>query len=244
VKAREFDRERRAEWGRLAAFADRFDRRGQGSFNPNEVLEYVGLYRRATSDLARARTQKAHPEIVAYLNALVGRVHLQIYATRSDRRGAIVEYFRRGFPEAIRRNFRWVTASSLFLLIPAVAAWIAVEAHPPLARVFTPPGYMDHMEQMFGRGFGEEGRSPGQAAMGTSFYIFNNVQVSFLAFAFGIFFGLGSLYILAMNGAILGGVAATVRQHGLTENFWSFVSSHAPWSKRAARRAACSLAWS
>lgn len=219
-------RERREEWERLTALADRFDRKGKTSLTANELLEYASLYRRAVSDLARARTRKAHPETIDYLNRLLGRVHLQIYTTRSSRGDAIREYFARGFPEAIRRNARWVTASALFLLLPAAAAWLAVEAHPPLARVFTPPGYLDRMDEAFGSGFGEEGRSAGQAALGTTFYIVNNVQVSFFAFATGMLFGLGTLYILAMNGAILGGVGAAVRQHGISENFWSFVAPH------------------
>jgi uncharacterized membrane protein SpoIIM required for sporulation len=219
-------RERRDEWNRLTELADRFDRKGKASLTANELLEYTSLYRRAVSDLARARTRKAHLETIDFLNHLLGRVHLQIYTTRSSRGDAIKEYFLRGFPQAIRRNAKWVTASALFLLLPAAAAWLAVEAHPPLARVFTPPGYLDHLDEAFGADFGSEGRSAGEAALGTTFYIVNNVQVSFFAFATGMLFGLGSLYILAMNGAILGGVAAAVRQNGVTENFWSFVAPH------------------
>jgi len=226
MKDSPFVRSRQAEWSRLAVYADRFERHGKSSLKSKEILEFVSLYRRATSDLARARTLKAHPEVVAYLNQLVGRIHLQVYTTRSMRWDLILDYFRRGFPEAIRRNFRWVAASALVLLLPAIGAYIAVEANPALARVFSPKGYVEQMDDAFGSTFGKEGRSPGFAAVGTSFYIFNNVQVSFFAFATGLFFGLGSLYFLAVNGAILGGVASIIRQNGLTYNFWSFVAPH------------------
>jgi uncharacterized membrane protein SpoIIM required for sporulation len=63
-------------------------------------------------------------------------------------------------------------------------------------------------------------------ALATSFYITNNVRVSFLAFALGALLGLGSVYILAMNGMIVGGVGAVIGLHGLSYNFWSFVASH------------------
>jgi uncharacterized membrane protein SpoIIM required for sporulation len=226
MKDSPFVRARQADWSRLAAYADRFEKKGKSSLKSKEILEFVSLYRRATSDLARARTLKAHPEVVGYLNHLVGRIHLQIYTARSMRWDLILDYFRRGFPEAIRSNFRWVAASILLLFGPAVAAYVAVEANPALARVFSPPGYVDQIDEAFGSGFGEKGRSPGAAALGTSFYIFNNVQVSFMCFATGIFFGLGSLYFLAVNGAILGGIASIIRQNGLTHNFWSFVAPH------------------
>jgi uncharacterized membrane protein SpoIIM required for sporulation len=59
-----------------------------------------------------------------------------------------------------------------------------------------------------------------------TFYVTNNVQVSFVAFALGMTFGLGTLYILVQNGFILGVTLALVRHLGSTTNFLGFVSSH------------------
>ncbi|MBI4565541.1 MAG: stage II sporulation protein M [Planctomycetes bacterium] len=222
-----FLRERQGEWTRLAEYADRLERKGPASLSSQEILDFVALYRRATSDLARARTLKVGSDVVDRLNRLVGRIHFHIYTAPSLPAERILRYFTNGFPQAVRRNRRWVAASAALFLIPALAAFAAVESNPALAFVFSVgPEYVRQLDEQFGSSFGVEGPSPGAAAMGTSLYIFNNVQVSFLAFACGVFFGLGSAYILALNGAILGGVTAVVGQYGLSGNFWSFVAPH------------------
>ncbi|MBM3290298.1 MAG: stage II sporulation protein M, partial [Candidatus Hydrogenedentes bacterium] len=47
----------------------------------------------------------------------------------------------------------------------------------------------------------------GEKAMGTSFYIANNVRVSILAMALGISWGIGTALVLFTNGVMLGAVS-------------------------------------
>jgi uncharacterized membrane protein SpoIIM required for sporulation len=54
----------------------------------------------------------------------------------------------------------------------------------------------------------------------------NNISVTFLAFAFGMTFGLGTVYIMAFNGLLLGALAGLCHIHGLDAAFWSFVLPH------------------
>ena len=54
----------------------------------------------------------------------------------------------------------------------------------------------------------------------------NNIQVGFLAFAFGITLGLGTLYILAMNGMLLGALAALFAKHGYLYQFSALILPH------------------
>jgi len=210
-------KDRQGEWARLGGYADRL---AAGGLDAKDVGEFVRLYRRATSDLARARTLGVRSEVVDYLNRLVGRVHFQIYTTPSWRWSGIGGYFAAGFPQAVRRQWRWVVTAAALLLVPWALAYAAVQVDPPLGRVFAGPFY-DNIGH-----YDETGRTPGQVAAATSFYIFNNVQVSFLAFAFGALFGLGSACILMTNGATLGAMTALIAQHGQSGPFWSFVAAH------------------
>jgi uncharacterized membrane protein SpoIIM required for sporulation len=54
----------------------------------------------------------------------------------------------------------------------------------------------------------------------------HNVSVTFLVFAAGITFGIGTIYLLALNGLLLGTVAALCMKHKLALEFWSFVLPH------------------
>jgi uncharacterized membrane protein SpoIIM required for sporulation len=220
-----FLKRHRPQWLRLEGLAARLDGKGE-PLSGGDLFTLVSLYRKSTGDLARARLLKVHPDVIDYLNHLVGRVHFLLYAPPPYPWRKIFEFFLSGFPSAVRRQRRLVLGATLLLLLPAIAAYWAVEVEPALGASFAPPGYIDQIEKAFGQTFGKEMRASGMNALATSFYILNNVQVSFLAFSTGIFLGFGSAYVLVLNGIILGGVGAVIRQHHLSHNFWSFVSSH------------------
>ena len=54
----------------------------------------------------------------------------------------------------------------------------------------------------------------------------NNIQVAFLAFAGGILFGLGTLYVLIQNGIMLGAVAGLAIGAGNGRPFFELVLAH------------------
>jgi uncharacterized membrane protein SpoIIM required for sporulation len=54
----------------------------------------------------------------------------------------------------------------------------------------------------------------------------NNLTVSFVTFASGITFGLGTFYYLFFNGMMLGVVGAACHQYGMSLALWSFVAAH------------------
>jgi uncharacterized membrane protein SpoIIM required for sporulation len=54
----------------------------------------------------------------------------------------------------------------------------------------------------------------------------NNIQVAFLAFAGGVLFGLGTVYVLVSNGLSLGAVLGAAQFYGVAPLLWSFISPH------------------
>jgi uncharacterized membrane protein SpoIIM required for sporulation len=217
LKETRFLRKSRADWSRLEAFAARL-----GSLDSKELLEFISLYRKATSDLARARTLGARSDVVDYLNQLVGRIHFQVYTTPGWSSRRFLRFFTHWLPQTFRRCKAHVIAATLLLVLPAVAGYIAVGADPALIRVFAPPQFVELIDR-----YGTiEQRGPGEMSAYTSFYIVNNVTVSFLTFTSGLLLGLGSFYNLVKNGAILGAMLAAVGQAGATRPFVSFISAH------------------
>jgi uncharacterized membrane protein SpoIIM required for sporulation len=220
-----FVRRRKLDWDRLEEYAARLDGKGE-RMSGRDLFDVISLYRRVSGDLARARTLEVRPDLIAYLNGLVGRMHFRLYTARTYPMGKLGGFFTAGFPQAVRRSGRYVLAATLLLLVPAVAAYLAVRLRPEWGPVFAPPGYAQMAEQAFGNDFGEKARAGGTNALMHSFYIVNNTRVAILAFGTGIFLGLGSILVTAYNGLLVGGVAALVQQKGLGGNFWAFVSSH------------------
>jgi uncharacterized membrane protein SpoIIM required for sporulation len=58
------------------------------------------------------------------------------------------------------------------------------------------------------------------------YYIRHNIGIAFQCFAGGLFAGVGTIFYLAYNGAVIGGVAGYVTEKGLGEAFYSFVVTH------------------
>ncbi len=219
-----FLRQNRGDWARLEAYEARLGGKGP-ALTGDELFAFVSLYRKVAGDLARARMLQLRPDTIDYLNGLVGQVHLRVYASKPYPFRRVLDFYRSLLPRTVRRLWRYVAASTALLVVPALAAWVAVSVNPHLATSFVPAAYVDHVDEMFGKSFGQ-GRAPGMDALMASFYIVNNIQVSFWAFALGVFLGLGSAFILVNNGMVVGGVAAVIHQAGLSSNFWSFVAGH------------------
>ena len=64
------------------------------------------------------------------------------------------------------------------------------------------------------------------APMASSSLMTHNISVTFLIFASGITFGVGTFYLLALNGLLIGTVAALCINHNLALEFWSFLLPH------------------
>jgi uncharacterized membrane protein SpoIIM required for sporulation len=54
----------------------------------------------------------------------------------------------------------------------------------------------------------------------------NNMSVSFTTFAFGITAGLGTIYMMAFNGLLIGVIGMACALSGMSLQLWSFVAPH------------------
>jgi uncharacterized membrane protein SpoIIM required for sporulation len=54
----------------------------------------------------------------------------------------------------------------------------------------------------------------------------NNIGVTFMVFAGGIFAGLPTIFMLFWNGMSVGIIATACAQHGMALDLWSFIAAH------------------
>lgn len=218
----QFVADRRPEWQRLEELLARA-RRGPHRLAAAEIEELGRLYRRSTSDLAIARRDFAGDAVAAYLEQLVGRAHPLLYRRPRGSSAGLARFVAAGFPRAFRRNASYTLAAFLLVAVPFALAFGATLLDPINGRILI--GARPFVEQV------ERGESwlvvPEQARpLMASFVWLNNAQVSFLAFAGGVLFGLGSVYVLVANGLSLGGVAGLAATYGLGSTLASFVAAH------------------
>jgi uncharacterized membrane protein SpoIIM required for sporulation len=217
---------RKARWERLETLVKALERGETRKLGASDLRDINRLYREATADLARLQAfSMEHPlpeELETYLNDLVGRAYGQIYRNPPPAWSSLWTFLRTTFPRTFRETWPWtLIALSVFGFGFAygLGASLTDEAFIPLV---VPPHLIQKVEG------GEVWFDSILAIkpLASSMIMTNNITVSFLAFALGITFGLGTLYLMAFNGLMVGTLAGLCHAHGLSIPFWSFVLPH------------------
>src|ERR1700716_740470 len=193
VRADEFVSRRRPEWDRLEQLLTRAGTSRIGGLLPTEVLSLAALYRRATADLARAKRDWRTEPVAGYLNGLVARGHAAVYRQGGNLGERIAVFYKRTLPQTYREAAPYLIAAALLLFGPALTAFIAVSLAPKLAYALVPAQIVQgvHNHQLWTQ------ISPDTRALMSGVIMTNNINVSILAFAFGVLLGLTTAYGIA-----------------------------------------------
>jgi uncharacterized membrane protein SpoIIM required for sporulation len=196
--------QKKDDWQRLEDLLGLLSGNSLRSLSRMEVREFGELYRRAAADLAIARAETRDPKLVNYLNSLVIRAHGKIYRADGEGKSVIAQFFSRDLPRAVQDNWVYIFIAFLTDVVFAAIAFALVFNNTEFVQVLGLEGIQASVES------GERWWLSLNKAneIGSSFIMANNIMVSFNAFAWGAFFGIGTLYILAYNGLHLGGVLA------------------------------------
>ncbi|MGF1596475.1 MAG: stage II sporulation protein M [Acidimicrobiales bacterium] len=211
----------RGDWNRLAALTAQVRGRPT-SLRPEEVDEFVDLYQRASSQLSFARNHYDDPALTAELTALVAGANSALYRRTASPAAIIRRFFAVSFPAAVWHIRRAVAVAALATLVPVavVGLWLAgneealAYAGPEAQRA----AYVDEDFEAY--------YSSAPAGQFATEVLVNNIQVSFLAYAAGILLGVGSVFILAYNGANLGVALALFIVAGEQPKFWGLILPH------------------
>ena len=220
-----FIRERKNAWQRLEDLLALLDRTSLRRLNREEVRELGRIYRRTASDLAIARAESRDPRLVNYLNSLVVRAHGRIYRAEAAEGGRRVrDFFARDFPRTFRRTWRYTFAAflafALFFAVGFLGTW-ADENFSELAGVH--PFFREFVIGAKTRWWQELNEA---SQVGSAGIMTNNITVTFMAFAFGAMLGVGSLYVMVVNGLSVGAVLALTYRAGYGHELLTFMSGH------------------
>jgi uncharacterized membrane protein SpoIIM required for sporulation len=218
-----FVRERKSAWQRLEHLLGRLDRSSLRRLHREEVGELGRIYRRTASDLAIARAESRDPRLVNYLNSLVIRAHGRIY--RADAQGGrrLLEFFTKSFPQTFRRTWRYTAIAFATFAALALVAYLGTWRDPEFsefAGIDPMFRYVINQKVHWWERLNEFNQ------VGSSFIMVNNIWVMFQAFALGALLGIGTLYAMAFNGAMIGAVLALTYRAGFGFDLVSFMVGH------------------
>jgi uncharacterized membrane protein SpoIIM required for sporulation len=220
-----FIRDGKSAWQRLEDLLALVDRSSLRRLHREEVRELGRIYRRTASDLAIARAESRDPRLINYLNSLVIRAHGRIY--RADAQGGrrIRNFFAKDLPQTFRRTWRYTALAFAVFWVFAAAGFVGTWRDPDFSEFAgVPPAFRHGINAKIH--WWEDLNEANQ--IGSSKILTNNIQVTFNAFALGAIFGIGTLYYMAFNGAMLGALFALVfrADTAFGFDFLSFVVGH------------------
>lgn len=228
-----FRREREGDW---QAFEDLIARLESGSLrrlSDADLLALPGLYRATLSSLSIARATSLDAALIDYLESLAMRGYFIIYGVRESRARRMLDFFRSGWPAAVRSIWIETLIIGTLVLLAALVSYWLVRTDPTWFSAFIDPNLAS-------------GRDPdadvatlrstifndGDSSEESGFHIFatflftHNSQVAITAFALGFAFGVPSMLLMFYQGLPLGALMAVFDRVGLGWDFGAWLSIH------------------
>jgi uncharacterized membrane protein SpoIIM required for sporulation len=224
MDARSWVRARAPLWQDLEAEVGRAQ--GRSRATTGEALRTLEAYRSLARDLASARELAPQGTATIALAAAYARLHMAV--SRPPRFGSSrwLTLFRDQIPAAARSVRAVALWIALLFACSALAGWWLVSTYPELVGLIASDRMISGVEQ--GHLWTDEIFNVVPSSV-LSIQIFsNNAVVATAAFCAGLFFGLGTFYMIALNGLMLGGLLAFTHQHGLALGLVRFILAHGP----------------
>lgn len=213
---------RKPHWTRLEGLLDAVQASGLASLTRGDLRDLSLLYRQAAADLAAIREDPTSVQFARYLNQLLARAHNTIYSGQQGNPWALVTFFGRTWPATFRRNAAACgVALALFVMAAIVGAALTWQ-EPDFKLKILGPRMVDTIErrQMWTHSI------LSVKPVASSAIMTNNLSVSFMVFAMGITAGIGTIYMVLLNGLMIGVIGMACWQSEMSVPLWSFVAPH------------------
>ncbi|MEO1013393.1 MAG: stage II sporulation protein M, partial [Bacteroidota bacterium] len=175
------------------------------------------LYIEVTDHLSYAKTFYSGSNTEFYLNSLASQAHQKIYKTKREPKNRILEFWKTQFPSMFYHHHRELLISFLVFFFFVMVGAFSTANEGNFVRSILGDAYVNMtMENIENDDPMAVYKQMGEFNMFLGITI-NNIRVALLAFAYGIFLGIGTLMILLQNGIMLGSFQYFFYDKGL---FW------------------------
>jgi uncharacterized membrane protein SpoIIM required for sporulation/uncharacterized RDD family membrane protein YckC len=192
----------------------------------DDALAVVDDYRRAAHRVSAARlsVDPATARSSEYLEAVYSDLHDTIHRPARRLRLVLLSLMRDRVPAAMSAMRVHVFAVTLLFIVSAITgAWL-IYSYPDLIALFAGPQLIATVER--GELWTDGLLNVTPSAVLSVSILTNNIVVSFFAFCSGLIFGLGTFYIIGMNGLSLGAIFAFTAQNDLAGRLFDFIIAH------------------
>lgn len=199
------------------------DLKGRAQLDPDRLLR---IHDELSDDLSYVRTFFPDERSEAYLNGLAALAHYRIHRNKKERGGRILGFWARELPMVLGKARKELILSFSIFLISVLIGILSQAYQPSFAGIMLGDAYVERTISNI-----EKGEPMAIYKQGTAMNAFmgitlNNLKVAMLTFVLGVFFSVGTVYILLQNGIMLGAFFCLFHQHGETFDAMTTVWMH------------------
>ncbi|HVO47719.1 MAG TPA: stage II sporulation protein M, partial [Steroidobacteraceae bacterium] len=181
-------------------------------------------YRSLARQVAQARRLDPDTPPGTRLESAYARLHTALHHPPWNWKQTVVTYLREDIPEVVRWLRPYIIWTSALFLLTALAGYWLVHTHPHLISLFASPDLIATVQR--GQLWTEGLLNVVPSSVLSLQILTNNVVVSLFAYCAGFLFGLGTVYVLGLNGLMLGAVFAFTARYGLDDDLFRFMVAH------------------
>ncbi len=196
----------------------------RGRTSAAEAMHALEGYRGLARDLATARQALPGTGVTRALETLYSTFHALLHRPARNTPATLLRMLREDIPATMRElrpALLWIV---LLLVLSTGAGWWLVNTWPDLVTLAASPKMISDVEN--GRLWTDGILHVTPSSVLSARIFSNNILVSLFAFCVGALYGLGTFYIIATNGLMLGAMFAFTRQHGIDERLFAFIFAH------------------
>lgn len=184
----------------------------------------IGGFRSLVSDLSLARQVIPGSRIHQWLEVMFLRGHRLIFHTPGNLLLRIRDIYAFESPSLIRNMSQLLVSTTILFIGAGFCGWLLIAIFPDLTSLVASTEMINRVQsgELWTKGLLNIMPSSVLALN----LMANNITVSFFAFALGALYGLGTLYIILLNGLMLGGAFAFTAQYGLDGELFKFIIAH------------------
>ncbi|WP_299123359.1 stage II sporulation protein M [uncultured Winogradskyella sp.] len=182
--------------------------------NPDDLASY---YIQLTNDLSYAQTYYPGSKTLLYLNSLASQAHQKIYITKKESKNKIISFWRDEFPLFFYHYHKTLLYAFLIFASAVCIGVVSTLNDDSFIRLILPDHYVNMTIENI-----EKGEPMAVYKSGSNIGSFlgitiNNIRVAIIAFAMGVIFSVGTIWVLFSNGIMLGAFITFFYNYGILE---------------------------
>lgn len=206
------------------------------NMSPDEQAE---IFIELTDDLAYSQTYYPNSQTTRYVNNMAVKVHQSIYKNKKERSGRILDFWKYELPSMFYKHLPKLFTAFVVFGVAIVIGIISTLNDATFVRLILGDQYVNMTLENIQNG--DPMAVYGQMDEFSMFtYItLNNIWVSILAMVLGLFFSLGTGYVLFQNGIMVGAFFTFLFNEGVGKTAFSAVMIHGTLELTAITIAGC-----